>query len=495
MNRRLIAKVIGFILMLEGAFMLLPIIVALICGEDDWRWFIITGVICALAGLILYRIPLKKKSMHALEGYFVVAAAWIVLSAFGAIPFTLSGTIPNYLDALFETVSGFTTTGCTILDDIEVLSHSMLFWRSFTHWIGGMGILVFMLAISPVAGNGNAIYMLRAESPGPVTEKISPKISTTAKYLYLIYFGFTVMEIIALCISGLSLFKSSLLSFGTMATGGFSYLNSSVAELTFAQQNIILVFMLIAGINFSLYFLVLTGKFKSALKNEEFHWYAAIYILVTAIVTLNTFFSGVFDTFAEALHHVAFSAASVITTTGFSTTDMDLFPWFSKNLLLFVMFFGACAGSTAGGIKVSRIAIAFKSIKSGHRSLTHSRSVTIVRFNGKKVDENVTKSIMYYICIFIVLFAASMFIVSLDPRVDFTGAFSAVDTTINNNGIAFGSASGTFSSFKWYSKVVFIIDMLIGRLEIMPMMVFFGRIFSPVSNGAQSIKRKVMLSR
>ena len=479
--------------MIEGVMLLLPMGIAFIFGEKDYIWFIITAVPSMGVGALMYfLVRPEKKNMHAVDGFLTVAFAWIVMSAVAAVPFVISGTIPNFIDALFETVSGFTTTGCTALTDVEALSQSMLFWRSFTNWVGGMGILVFMLAISPVAGGGSAMHMLRAESPGPVTEKISPKISTTAKYLYLIYIGFTVIEIIALSISGMSVFHSSLISFATMATGGFSYLNTSIAAMTYAQQSIITVFMVLAGVNFSLYYLVLTGKGIAALKNEEFRWYLILYFGSVAVITLNVCLSvtGQFHSVGETIHYVLFTMASVITTTGFSVCDINGWPWFAKNLIMLIMFFGACAGSTAGGIKLSRIIIALKHVKNRIVNLFHPRSVGIVRFGGKDVGEDVIKSVSFYILLFVVLFAVSMVIVSFDPLCDFTTAFSAVDTTISNNGIGLGAAGGSFSVFSWYSKIVFIIDMLIGRLEIFPIVVFFGWLLSPVSKGAKAIRKR-----
>ena len=491
MNKKLILKVLGAIMVIEAALLLVPMVVAFIYGESDWKYFLYTIIGSLAVGLPVYNLKCEKKNMHALDGYLVVALAWIVLSAIAAVPLCISGYIPNYLNAIFETVSGFTTSGVTAMPDVEVLSYSMQFWRIMTHWVGGMGILVFMLAITPVAGGGSAMHMMRAESPGPTTEKISPKISTTAKYLYIIYFAFTVAEVIALMISGISLYHSILIAFGTMATGGFSYSNASLAMLTMAQRNIVTVFMFLAGVNFSLFFLMATGKFKTAIKNEELRWYAIIYVGLCVVLTLSVYFSNNFETVGEAIHHVAFMVASLMTTTGYSSCNFEAWPWFAKHLMLLFMFVGACAGSTAGGIKVCRIDIMVKSMKDSIHNLIHPRSVSTVRFNNKEVAADVIRGVRFYMCLFVVIYAVSMIIVCLDPRGDFITAFSAIDTTINNNGIAFGGANGSFYEFTWYSKVVFIIDMLIGRLEIFPIIILLNRMVSPLMNGGRKVVKRL----
>ncbi len=490
MNARLIFKIIGLILLIAAAFMIFPLVVAFISGEEEWKDFLITIAGCVPAGLALYLPKTRKKTFHATDGFVAVALVWIVLSAVSALPFFLSGYIPNYLDAFFEAASGLTTTGCTIVDDIEIFPNSLLFWRALTQWIGGMGILVFMLSISQVVAGGGAIFLLRAESPGPTTEKISPKISVTARYLYLIYIGLTGAEIIALIISGLSAFKSIMISFCTMATGGFSYMNSSLAALTSAQQNIVTVFMLLAGINFSLYFLVLTGKALRAVKNEELWWYLSIVAGSIALLSVSTYTGGNFSSVGEAIRTSAFTTASVITTTGFSITNVDAFPWFSKALIMLIMFIGGCAGSTAGGLKVSRISLILKSIRNSLRKLTHPRAVYNTRYNGKDQSENLIRSVFFYVNLFMVIFVISVLIVSADQECDLVTAFSAVNTTINNNGVALGGANGSLSGFAWYSKVVFIIDMLIGRLEIFPIMVLFSTMFTPVTKLFRAVRPK-----
>lgn len=494
MNKKLIIKVIGMIMMIEAALLVVPLLIALIYRESDWTYFLYTLIGCGVVGFVLYSLKCEKKTLHAQDGYLTVGLAWVVLAAVAAVPLCVSGYIPSYLDAIFETVSGFTTSGVTIMDDVEILSYSMQFWRIMTHWVGGMGILVFMLAIAPVAG-GSAIHMLRAESPGPTTEKISPKISTTARYLYLIYIVLTVIQIGCLMITGLSAYHSTLIAFGTMATGGFSYSNASLAMLTVAQRNIVTVFMLLAGVNFSLYFLIITGKVKEAIRNEELLWYAGIYVIASAALTVSVCIRSVFASVGQAIHHVTFMMAALITTTGYSSTNVDVWPWFAKHLILLIMFFGACAGSTAGGVKISRVGIMLKSLRDSLHNLIHPRSVSKVRFNRREVPQEVIRSIRFYFCLFMVLFAISMIIVSIDPKADFVTAFAAVDTTIGNNGIGIGGANGSFSGFAWYSKVVFIIDMLIGRLEIFPVIILLNALLSPAKNAGRAVIKTIRRNR
>lgn len=473
--------------------MVVPAIVAVIYSEDDWIYFIGTAVPAAIVGFLLYSIKIKRKQLYGRDAYIITALVWIIMSLVGAVSLTVSGAMPDYLDAVFEIVSGFTTSGVTAFSDVEVLSHAVLFWRSLTHWIGGMGILVFMLAITSGSDGGSGLFIMRAESPGPEVDKVAPKLNQTAKYLYYAYAILTAIQIIALVIAELSVFDSFLVSFGTMATGGFAYLNTSLTTLTWAQQNIVTIFMFIAGINFALFVLAASGKPLEALKNEELRWYGAIFVIVSVLITVDVYNSGNYETVREAIHHTAFMVSSVITTTGYYTTDINVWPMFSQLLILFIMFLGACAGSTAGGIKVSRFAIMLKSARRYIRKIMHPRSVENVRFGGKEVSRQTEHSIMFYFCIFIVLFTGSFLIISLDPAMDdFLTAFSAVTTTISNNGVAFGDAGVSFGIYAWYSKVVFIIDMLIGRLEILPIMVLFSTVISPVTSISRKVKRKAI---
>ena len=493
MNKKLILKNVGLVMLIEAALMVLPLIVALIYGEDDWIWFLITIVPLGGIGFILKSLKIKRKQLYAKDGYIITGLAWIVMSLAGAVPFTISGTIPNYLNALFETVSGFTTSGVTALTDIESVSYSMLFWRSFTHWIGGMGILVFMLALVNAKDNGSGLFIMKAESPGPEVEKVVPKLRQTAKYLYYVYGAFTVLEVICLVITGLPVYNSFIVAFGTMATGGFSYSSQSLALLTWTQQNIVTVFMFLAGVNFTLYLLVIFKKPLKALKNEEFLCYAGIYVLTVVLIATNVYTSGTYETVRESIHYTAFTVASVITTTGFSITNTGAFPLFSKTIIMTIMFIGACAGSTAGGVKVSRTVIMIKSVRRHLRQIIHPRSVETVRYEGRELSKQTEYGVLFYMCLFILLFFGSLVIVSLDPAMDgdFLTAFSAVNTTINNNGVAFGAASGSFSVFKWYSKVVFIIDMLLGRLELLPIIVLISGTAEPVVSLTKKIRKKI----
>ena len=491
MNFRQALKIIGIIMLVMGALMIIPIAVALGYGEDDWVYFLYTMIPSMAIGLAFFLIPNKARNIHASDGFMIVAIGWIVVSAIAAVPLTISGYIPSFLNAMFETVSGFSTTGASAMPDVEILSYSMQFWRIFTNWIGGMGILVFIMAISPVAGKGTAIHLLRAESPGPETEKMSPKMGSNSRWLYGIYGGMTLAQIGALMIAGMDWYHATLVAFGTMATGGFAYLNTSMAALTMAQQTITTIFMVLAGINFGLFFLMLTGKFREAIKNEEMLTYLGIYVVSVALITLSIAGIGEFSSTGEAIHHAAFSVASVITTTGYTSCDMNVWPTFAKNLCLLLMFFGACAGSTAGGIKISRIGIAFKGIRTNLKKLMHPRTVGSTRYSGRELTESYVSSVVIYIVLFAVIYAVSVAIVCLDPIADFEAAFAAVDTTINNNGVGLYGAFGSFDRFQWYSRVVFIIDMLIGRLEIYPIMVLFSVILSPAKNGGRILIKKL----
>ncbi|MCQ2512764.1 MAG: TrkH family potassium uptake protein [Lachnospiraceae bacterium] len=490
--RKIVLKTIGLIMLIEATFMLFPLVIALIYHEQDWKLFGMVIIATAIVGGLLFLLKPSKKQLYAKDGFIIVAIAWIVMSLIGAIPYVMSGLIPNYLNAVFEAVSGFTTSGVTIVADVEIASHAILFWRSLTHWIGGMGVLVFMLALTPIAG-GASMHILRAEAPGPTTEKLSPKISQTAKYLYLIYFVLTILEVIALVIAKLDVFHSFLISFGTLATGGFSFLNSSLAEFTMAQQGVVSVFMILAGMNFSLFFMAVTGKLKKAITDKELITYLSVLAAVIAALAINVFATtDQFETFGQALHHSIFAGASALTSTGFAAYDYNLWPWFSKGLLILVMFIGGCAGSTAGGIKVSRFIIMIKAVKRHLKERLHPRSVNIVRFNDKEVENDVVGGILIYFSIFILIYVVSMIIVSLEPKMDFTTTFSYVSTTLNNNGIDVSTVSmGGFANFNWASKIVFIVDMLLGRLEIFPIVLFFTWLFSPVTNLYKKMSHKV----
>ena len=480
-------------MLIEAAFMVLPMAVGLICAEADWIWFLITLSLSGLAGAIMFRVKLKNTNMYAREGMVIVGGSWVILSLVGALPYFLSGLIPDYINAFFESVSGFTTSGITVIADVEAASNAMLMWRSLTHWIGGMGVLVFMLAISPLVG-GSSMHLMRAEAPGPVTEKLAPRISQTAKWLYLMYFVLTGCEIIALSIAGMTVFHATLISFGTLATGGFSFMNSSMGGATTAQQVIAEVFMVMAGVNFSLYFLVVTGKVKRVLKDIELRWYLAVIAFVTILVTINVHLSGHnFPTLGSAIHHCTFAVISAITSTGFATYDYNLWPGFAKLLLVLVMFVGGCAGSTAGGIKVSRFVLAGKSVKRSIREMVFPRKIGYTKYNGKAVPDQVIRGTAFYFVLILFITVISMIIVSTEPDMDITTALASVATTLNNNGIEIKNAAvAGFAGYAWWTRLVYIIDMLIGRLEIFPIVVLFIYLFRPLDKVRKGIKRRTL---
>ena len=395
MNGTMIIYMLGWVMNLEAAFMLLPCLTALIYRESAGFSFLIVAFALLIAGVLCtFRKP-ANKAFYAREGFAVVALSWILLSVTGALPFVISGEIPHFIDAMFETVSGFTTTGSSILTDVEALSRCMLFWRSFTHWIGGMGVLVFMLAIVPMAG-GQSIHLLRAESPGPAVSKLVPRLRGTATILYGIYLVMTVAEILLLLATGMPVFDSITIAFGTAGTGGFAILNSGLASYTVLQQGIVTVFMILFGINFNVYFLLLIRhRPKDALKSEEMRWYLIIIAAAIGLITLNV--RGLFSSWWEAFHHTAFQVASIITTTGFSTSDFNLWPGFSRTILVLLMFVGACAGSTGGGIKVSRIVVAVKAVAKELARFIHPRNVRMLKLEGKKVENETLRTINIFL--------------------------------------------------------------------------------------------------
>jgi trk system potassium uptake protein TrkH len=446
-------------------------IVALIYKEKSGFAFLITIAICLVIGIPLIFHKPKSNVFFAKEGFISVAMGWIILSMMGALPFFISGEIPNYADALFEVISGFTTTGSSILSDVEALSYCMLFWRSFTHWIGGMGILVFILAILPMAG-GESMHIMRAESPGPSVGKLVPRMRTTAFLLYVIYFGMTVLQIILLLIGGMPLFDSLTITFGTAGTGGFAIKNASIAPYSPYLQNVITIFMFLFGVNFNIYYLVLFKKIKVALKSEELRWY---FIIVMSAIIMISFNIGGFKNFLSSIHHAAFQVSSIITTTGYATLDFNTWPTFSKTILLGLMFIGACAGSTGGGIKVSRIVILFKTLGKEMSYLIHKRSVKVLKIDGKKIEHETMRSINVFFVTYVIIFAVSVLLVSLD-NFDFITTFSAVAATLNNvgPGLEVVGPIGNFGEFSYFSKFVMMFDMLAGRLEVFPLLLLFA---------------------
>ena len=472
MNFGIISYVLGWVLNIEAVCMLLPFICSIVYNEPLKWVFPLCAIICSVIGVPLTLLNRKQKNMYAKEGFVSVALSWIVISVFGALPFVISGEIPNFVDALFETASGFSTTGASILTDVEALSNSMLFWRSFTHWIGGMGVIVFLVAILPVAG-GNNMHLLKAESPGHSVGKLVPRVRSTAKILYLIYIGMTLTEIIILLVGGLDLFEALTLSFGTAGTGGFAIKNSGLADYTPFVQNTITIFMILFGIDFSFYYLILMRKIKTAFKMEEVLSYLCIIFVSITLIAVNI--SHMYPTVEETVRHSAFQVGSIITTTGYGTTDFDAWPQFSKTILVLLMFCGACTGSTGGGIKVSRITILFKSIIKEIKVLTHPKSTVKVKYNGKVLEHETLRGINVFFVAYMLIFAASLLIISLD-NFDFTTSLTAVVATISNIGPGLAKVGPTcnFSIFSPLSKIVFTTIMIVGRLEIFPMLVLLS---------------------
>ena len=464
--------ILGKVLLIEGVLMLLPIGCGWIYGESETVYYLA----CALAYVTLgYLISFKKpKNMTIFikDGCVATALSWVVLSIGGCIPFILTGEIPSFTDAMFETASGFSTTGASILTNVEAMSHVSLLWRSLTHWIGGMGVLVFLLAVVPMTGGSN-MNLMRAESPGPTVGKIVPKVRSTAKMLYLIYLAMTVTEIIILTVCGMPFFDSVCSSFGTAGTGGFGVRNDSFASYAPHLQVIVAVFMIMFGMNFNFYYYFTTKQINKAFKMSEIKVYLAVIAIVTAIICFSV--RGLYGSFGEALRHSFFQVATIITTTGFATTDFDLWPSVAKFLLLGLMILGACASSTGGGIKIARFQIMFKSVKREIQSYIHPKTVKKIHVDGKTVDSEVIHSVALYFFIYLIIFATSMFIVSFEGH-DLVTIFSSVAATFNNigPGLSLVGPTQNYSFFSGLSKWVFIFDMLAGRLELMPLIVFLA---------------------
>lgn len=472
MNIPVVIYILGRVLQVEAAFMALPFFVGLIYKEQEAFAFLIIGAVEFLVGWVFSRKKPESHSFYAKEGFVTVSLCWILMGIVGALPFVLTGDIANPLDAIFEMVSGFTTTGASILTDVESLHHCSLMWRSFGNWIGGMGVLVFVLSILPLAGAQN-IYLMRAESTGPSVGKLVPKVRSTAANLYKIYCGMTLVEFLFLLAGGLDLFSAVTLSFANAGTGGFAILNSSCAGYSSYVQIVLTVFMVLFGVNFTVYYLLLTKRVKQAASCEEMHWYLGIFFVASALIVINTL--GSFDSVLEGVKHVAFTVASIMTTTGFCTVDFDTWPEFSKVILVGLMFIGGCAGSTAGGLKVSRIVIYLKSVKKMFAQYLHPRSIKVVKFEGKQVEHDVIRSVNMFLITFIFIYVGSMLLVSLDNH-NFETTFTAVAATINNIGPGMDVVGPTqnFSGFSPLSKVVLIFDMLVGRLEVFPILLLFA---------------------
>lgn len=471
MNISIILYTLGRVLAIESAFMVLPGIVALIYRENNWWTYFVVALVGMLTGLLISLRKPKNTQFFAKEGFASVGLAWFLISLTGALPPFISREIPNYIDAVFEMSSGFTTTGATILTDVEAMSHATLFWRSFSHWIGGMGIFVFLLAVMPMVGGVN-MHLLRAESPGPVVGKLVPKMKDSSQILYIIYIFLTFIQIISLWIMGMSFFEAVCTACATAGTGGFGIYNSSIADFSTLIKWDVTIFMILYGINFNVYFLILARKFKNIFKIEEVRTYLIVIVVSVLIITLNIFKT--YDTFGGALTDAAFQVASIITTTGFATCDFNLWPSLSKTILILLMVTGACAGSTGGGLKFSRVLILIKAVRQEINSFIHPRSVKAVGMDDRTVDKAVVKSVCVYAVLFALIYFGSVFIVSID-KYDMVTNFTAVLATMNNVGPGFEvvGATGNYAGFNYLSKIVFIFDMLAGRLELYPILLLF----------------------
>lgn len=474
MNFKMVFKVIGRICQTAGVLLLIPSVVAVLYMEiTQLTAFLITSVSAFVLGtLIAVLCRTKNHIIYAKEGFAIVAAAWIVMSLIGAVPFVLAREIPSFVDAFFETVSGFTTTGASILTNIEAMSKSMLFWRSFTHWVGGMGVLVFVMAVLPNITD-RSMHLMRAEMPGPVVGKLVPRVKDTAKILYLIYIVLTLIEVVLLLFGGMSLYESLVHSFGTAGTGGFGIKADSIASYSPYCQWVITIFMLLFGVNFNIYFLLLIRRFKSVFKSSELWCYISIVLVSIGIITLNI--SSMYDTLGDSVRNSAFQVASIITTTGFSTVNFDLWPSLSKGILLILMMIGACAGSTGGGIKVSRLVILFKSAAKEIKKMIHTRSVSTVHFEGRAVEQGTVSSVATYFFVYMLCLIVAFLTISFEPF-GFESNFSAVVACFNNIGPGFGEvgAAGNYFGYTMFSKIVLSFSMLLGRLEIFPMIIVFS---------------------
>ncbi|MCQ2427203.1 MAG: TrkH family potassium uptake protein [Clostridia bacterium] len=467
MNHRMVLRIIGLLVLAEAALLTLPALVSLIYGEASvWSLLITMAVCAAVGGLLVLVCRTKNKTIYARDGFVIVSLGWLTMSALGAMPFVISGEIPNYIDAFFETVSGFTTTGASIIPDLSKLSHGILFWRSFTHWVGGMGVLVFILAIIPNIAD-RSIHIMRAESPGPVVGKIVPRMKDTAMLLYIMYIGLTLIEVVLLLCGGLSLFESLVYSFGTAGTGGFGIRGDSIASYSPYIQWVIGVFMMLFGVNFNIYYLLLVRKLKAAFGSTELRVYLGIILASTAVIAFNI--RNLYSGLPEIIRVAFFQVSSVMTTTGYSTVDFSVWPELSKGILLVLMLIGGCAGSTGGGMKVSRVVILFKSAKKEIKRLLHPRTVSYVKFEGKKLDEQVIGSVGGYFILYFALMIGVMLLLSFDS-LSFEEYITGAISCFNNIGPAEGRLFGGYMDYSGFSKLVLSFAMLAGRLEIYPML-------------------------
>lgn len=474
MNKRSIIYILGWVLIVDAVAMQIGTITSLIYGEKEAWYFVLTGVVSAILGVLAIKVK-KPKNMvlYQKAGFASTALSWILISLVGCMPFWLSGEIPSFIDAFYETVSGITTTGATILNDVEALSKGMLMWRSFLHWLGGMGVIVFLLAIIPKLGGQQNIFLMKAESPGPIIGKAVPRMRNYATMLYGIYIILTALEFILLLFGGLNVFEAINTSFSTAGTGGFGIYNSNAAAFdSYYVQTVIAVFMLLFGINFSVYLCLIARKFKQSLKFEELWIYLGIVAVSTAIIAFNI--SSIYKPY-DAFHQSFFYVSSIISTTGFGLTDVNKWPELSKTVIIILTFIGASAGSTGGGFKISRIILLFKEVRKEFSLLVHPRNVKLVKMDGKAVNHDIMRTTSMYLVLYIGVFAISFLLVSID-NMDFTTSFTAVAANLNNTGPGLGAVGpvGNYADFSILSKIVFIFDMLAGRLEIYPLLLLFA---------------------
>lgn len=473
MNRKMVFYITGQMVIVEAALLLLPTAVSMFYRESCvWSFLLTIFAALALGGLMIMIFRPSTTVIYSKEGFVTVALTWIFMSCVGALPFVFSGEIPSYADALFETVSGFTTTGASILTDVESMSKGILFWRSFTHWVGGMGVLVLVMAVLPTSTD-RSIHIIKAEMPGPVVGKLVPRVRQTAKILYLIYIGLTILQIILLCAGGMNLFESSVYAFGTAGTGGFGINSDSLASYSPYIQWVVTVFLILFGVNFNIYFLLLIRKFKSVLSSDELWTYLGIIFVSVSLITANIY--PIYRNIGESLRLSAFQTMSILSTAGFSTADFNAWPALSKGILLTLMFIGGCAGSTAGGIKVSRLVILFKSVKRELQRMIHPRSVSSVRLEGRSVEAPIISGVGVYFAFYIGIIVITFLLISFEPF-DFETRFSSVVACFNNVGPGFGIVGpmGGYSEYSEFSKIVLSASMLLGRLEIYPLIFAFS---------------------
>ena len=474
MNFSIVQRISGYVLVFVAVLMVLPCIVAVIYQEREGWSFVITAALCLLLGFLIMRKKPENRVFYVKEGFVAVALSWIIMSVMGSLPFLITGTITNPIDAMFETVSGFTTTGSSVLSDVEAVSKSVLFWRSFTHWIGGMGVLVFLLSLLHMTGGGSHINLMKAESPGPSVSKLVPTVQSTAKILYIIYLAMTVLEVVFLLIGKMPLFDALTITFGTAGTGGFGIKNDSMAGYSPYLQIVVTVFMILFGVNFSAYFLLLRRKVKQAFSMEEVRWYLLIILASIALITLSV--RDMYGSVGEAARHAAFQVGSIITTTGYASTDFNLWPEVPRTILVLLMFIGACAGSTGGGIKVSRLVILVKTIKKELHTFLHPRSLKKLKMDGHTLEHETVRATNVFLIAYVLIFSFSVLLVAFDGN-DLITNFTAVASALNNigPGLELVGPMGNFGLFSNGAKLVLIFDMLAGRLEIFPLLLLFVR--------------------